>query len=278
MKHINFCSGGIGSYITGKRVAARYGTQDLIHLFTDTKSEDADLYRFLEESVKLTGGELVRLCDGRDLWELFNDHGMIANTRVDICSRELKRDLSNRWVRDNFSEPSIRIVVNGDDVHTEETHNCTLYFGIDYAERHRTGAIAHNWKPYKVEFPLCEPPFMSKCEMLKECERDGLDPPRIYDEGFPHNNCNGFCVKAGHAHFLHLLKNRPEVFAYHAAKEEEFRQKTGKDVSVLRDRRGKKTKPLPMLEFQRQVESGEREVDPRDWGKGCRCFSGSDSE
>lgn len=124
-----------------------------------------------------------------------------------------------------------------------------------------------------MEAPLCEPPFLSKCEMLKECERDGLDPPAIYDEGFPHNNCGGFCVKAGHAHFLHLLKNRPSVFEKHAAEEQAFREWIRKDVAILRDRRGGTTKPLPMYEFKRQVESGELKVNPRDWGKGCQCFT-----
>lgn len=266
--HINFCSGGIGSYICGKRVAERYGTDRLVHLFTDTKSEDEDLYRFLDESVRLTGGVLVKIADGRDLWQLFNEwgtNGFIANSRVDICSQKLKRDLAREWVTRYYGP--------GD---------CVLYFGIDHSEKGRfqgtekKKGIRSHWLPYQAEAPLCEPPFLTKCEMLKECERDGIDPPRIYDEGFPHNNCNGFCVKAGHAHFLHLLKTRPEVFAYHAAKEDEFRRRTGADVSVLKDRRGGTTKPLPMLEFKRQVESGERKVNPRDWGKGCQCFTPED--
>lgn len=260
MFHINFCSGGIGSYICGKRIAAKYGSDRIIHLFTDTRSEDPDLYRFLEESVQLTGGLLEKIADGRDIWQLFNDHNYIGNTRADICSKILKRDMAKKWIKERFHHYAV-----------------TLYFGIDHSERHRTVAISHNWKPYKVEFPLCQPPYMSKCEMLQECERDGINPPRIYDEGFPHNNCNGFCVKAGHAQFLHLLKTRPEVFLYHATKEKEFRDRTGMDVSVLRDRRGNKTIPLPMFEFQRQIENGELQVNRRDWGKGCQCFTPDDN-
>lgn len=238
-------------------MAERHGTAKLIHLFTDTKSEDADLYRFIEQSTKATGGTLLTLAEGRDLWQLFNDNGMIANTRADLCSRKLKREVSGRWINETFP--------GGVGV--------TLYFGIDHSEKRRTAVIVRNWEPFTVLFPLCEPPYMTKCEMLNECERDEIDPPRIYDEGFPHNNCNGFCVKAGHAHFAHLLRARPEVFDYHAQKEREFRERTGKDVAVLRDRRGGTIKPLPMLEFKRQIESGEREYDRNDWGKGCQCFT-----
>lgn len=257
MKHVVFYSGGIGSYITAKRVIEKHPLWDVLLLFTDTRSEDPDLYRFIAETSEYLMLELVTLADGRNLWELFNDNGMIANTMADFCSRILKRQLSNRWVREKFPDP----------------RDVKLYFGIDHSEEHRLKKIRNNWSPYTVEAPLCEPPHMTKCEMIKECERDGIDPPGIYDEGFPHNNCNGFCVKAGHAHFLHLLKNRPKVFMENATKEQEFRDRTGKDVAVMKDRRGGTTKPLPMLEFKRQVESGEREVDPRDWGKGCQCFT-----
>lgn len=255
MNYVNFCSGGIGSYIAGKRIAAAHGTANLIHLFTNTRSEDEDLYRFLRESVALTGGRLVTLCDGRNLWELFNQQGMIANTRADICSRILKRDPARKWISENCNPATT-----------------TLVFGIDAAERHRCEAITRNWHPFQVVYPLCNQP-MAKCDMLKECERDGMDPPRMYDEGFPHNNCNGICVKAGHAQFAHLLRQRPAVFMENALEEQAFRERTGKDVAILRDRRGGTTKALPMLEFKRQIESGERTVDPRDWGKGCQCFT-----
>ena len=266
MWHVNFCSGGIGSYVCGKRVKAGHGTDRLIHLFQDTRSEDPDTYRFLRESCAATGGELVEISHGKTLWELFNEHNYIGNTRNDLCSRIMKRELARSWIEKRWNP-------NGPGV-----NNVTLYLGIDHAERHRTASIVRNWAPYRVEFPLCAPPHMTKCEMLKECERDGIDPPQAYDEGWPHNNCNRFCVKAGHAHFLHLLKTRPDVFEENAREEEKFRVRTGKDVAVLRDRRGGKTKPLPMYEFKRQVESGELKVDPRDWGKGCQCFSGPTEE
>lgn len=186
---------------------------------------------------------------------MFNENNMIANTVADFCSRILKREMSRTWITERYT-------------HKE----CVLAFGIDYSESHRTYSIGRNWSPYHVEFPLCWPPFMAKYEMLQECERDGISPPRIYDEGFAHNNCNGFCVKGGHAHFLQLLKARPHVFDYHAEEERKLRERIGKDVAVLRDRTGGKTTPLPMLEFKRQVESGERFVDRNDFGKSCECF------
>lgn len=264
-----FNSGGIGSWAAAERVKKRYGTERLVHLFTDTKSEDEDLYRFLKETTAATGGEVVWLADGRDLWELFDDNKMIANTRADICSRVLKRDLARKYIENRW-----------------KPDECVLYFGIDHSERERfygdgkkKVGIRKRWEPYTAEAPLCDEfPYPTKCDLLAELDRVGIEPPRMYAEGFPHNNCGGFCVKGGMAHFLHLMRVRPELFAYHAGKEEEFRQRTGKDVAVMRDRRGGVSKPLPMYEFKRQVECGERTVNPRDWGKGCRCFFPDDAE
>lgn len=260
--HVVFNSGGIGSYIAAKRVAARVGTKRLIHLFTDTLSEDEDLYRFLRETTKAIGGEVQWLKDGRNLWQLFHDHRMIANTRASICSKELKRDVAVRYLNARFP--------GGKGVF--------LYFGIDHGEAHRFHGgkgkigIKERWKPYYCRAPLCEPPHLTKCEMLQECERDGIDPPRLYDEGFPRNNCGGFCVKGGHAHFLHLLRNRPDLYEYHAQKEDEFRKLVGKDVAIMRDRRGGVTTPLPMIQFREEIISGKRTVNRRDWGKGCQCL------
>lgn len=44
-KRVVMFSGGVGSWAAAKRVAERRGTDGLILLFADTKSEDEDTYR-----------------------------------------------------------------------------------------------------------------------------------------------------------------------------------------------------------------------------------------
>ncbi len=66
---------------------------------------------------------------------------------------------------------------------------------------------------------------------------EGIAPPRLYAMGFPHNNCGGFCVKAGQAHFALLLRTMPERYAYHEAKENELRAELGWRQTILRDAR-----------------------------------------
>src|SRR3954469_3627499 len=101
MKRIVMFSGGIGSWAAGRRVAEQHGTDDLTLLFCDTLIEDRDLYRFLGDAAANIGGELVRIAEGRTPWEVFRDEGMIANTRVDLCSRILKRDLADKWLAEH---------------------------------------------------------------------------------------------------------------------------------------------------------------------------------
>ena len=42
----------------------------------------------------------------------------------------------------------------------------------------------------------------------------------------------------------------------------------GKDVSILKDRRGGTTKPMTLAEFEKRIETGD--YDQHEWG-GCGC-------
>ena len=104
--------------------------------------------------------------------------------------------------------------------------------------------------------------------MLAELRTLGIEPPRAYAWGFPHNNCGGFCVKAGQAQFALLLRTRPKRYAFHEREEEATRAEIG-DFSVMKDRRGGKLKPLTMRQLRERIEAGEN-FDRDDWG-GCGC-------
>lgn len=236
---------------------------ELVLLFADTKTEDEDLYRFLEEAVadiiarlpEGCTGRLVTLADGRDVWQVFNDERFIGNTRLDPCSKLLKRELIRKWMDANL-DPATTVV----------------YLGIDWTEEHRFERAKPRWEPWQLSAPLCEPPLVDKDEMLAILEFAGIAPPRLYAMGFPHNNCGGFCVKSGQGQFKLLLEKMPERYAYHEAQEQAFRERIGKDVAILRDRRGGTTKPMTMRQFRERVEADAIEVDPFDLG-GCACMT-----
>jgi hypothetical protein len=251
-KHIVLFSGGVGSWAAAKRVAAQHGTDNLILLFTDTKTEDEDLYRFIQEAANNVGGKLITLADGRNVWEVFKDARFIGNTRIDPCSRILKRELAREWIESHCQASST-----------------IVYLGIDWTEAHRADRAGAAWLPWKVESPLIDPPLLDKQQVFGHLKDEGIKPPRLYAMGFPHNNCGGFCVKAGQAQFALLLEKLPNRYAYHEEKEQEMRQFLGKDVAILRDRRGGTTKPLTLKALRLKIEKGEKVRGG--WG-GCGCM------
>jgi hypothetical protein len=90
--------------------------------------------------------------------------------------------------------------------------------------------------------------------------------------GFSHNNCGGFCVKAGLGHFENLLRAMPERYAYHEAKEQEFREMMGRDdIAILRDRRGGTMRPMTLRVFRERLQAQTMIADKFDIG-GCGCM------
>ena len=50
LDHVVSYSGGLDSFIAAHRVVEKYGPEDVRLFFMDTKTEDEDLYRFLDET------------------------------------------------------------------------------------------------------------------------------------------------------------------------------------------------------------------------------------
>lgn len=257
MQHVVMFSGGIGSWAAGKRVAERHGTDKLVHLFTDTLIEDADLYRFLGEAAANVGGQLVRIAEGRSPWQVFRDEKMIGNTRADLCSRILKRDLADKWLAEHC-DPA----------------DTAIYVGIDWSEIHRFdngegGGAKHRYARlgWRCEAPLCEPPYLNKRGLLEGARREGPKTSRGYALGAPHDNCGWRCIKAGQGHFTWLLRVAPERYAEWETEEADpiFDGHT-----ILRDRSDGDTKPLSLRQLRERIEAGWQ-PDLFDIG-GCGCF------
>lgn len=257
MRHVVMFSGGVMSWAAARRVAEQHGTASLTLLFADTSMEDADLYRFVAEAAANVGGELVTLRDGRTPWQVVHDERYL-NHHAAPCSRVLKRELADRWVKDNC-DPA----------------DTVRYVGFDWTELHRLAAMRAALPGWRVEAPMTEPPYLNRTDLFNLLAAAGIELPRLYRLGFRHNNCGGFCVKAGQGHFAHLLRTLPERYAEHEAEEEAFRQFIGKDVSILRDRVGGDTKPLTLRELRERIQSAPQTIDLFDWG-GCGCFTESD--
>ncbi|GIM98062.1 hypothetical protein [Paractinoplanes toevensis] len=238
-RHIVQFSGGIGSWATAMRVAARYGTQDLVLLAADTKTEDPDLWRFVADAGAHLGVTPVIVADGRTPWQVFADQRFLGNARIAPCSVHLKQRPCRAWLNQH-ADPA----------------DTVLYVGIDWSEHRRVPAIEHGWTPWTVKFPMCEPPHLSKQQMLDWAHAEGLQTPRLYEQGFRHNNCFGACVRAGQRQWLHLLEVAPHRFLAAEAEEEKLRRRLG-NVAILKQRRAGVSYPLPLRELRRRVQRGD---------------------
>lgn len=264
--HVVMFSGGLGSWVTARRVAEQHGTDNLILLFADVGNEasphvgeDEDTYRFIEEAAANVGGKLVTVADGRNIWEVFTDNRFLGNARLANCSKYLKQKPCREWLDANC-DPA----------------DTTVYVGIDWSEIHRLPAIGRGWAPYPVKAPLTEPPYLDRDDMLTMCEGEGIKIPRLYRAGFAHNNCGGFCVRSGQAQMELLLREHPERYAFHEGEEQKLRAHLDKDVAILRDRRGGNTTPLTLTRFRERIEGDAGLFDPLDVG-GCGCFASEET-
>jgi len=261
-KHVVMFSGGIGSWAAAKRVAEQHGTDNLYLLFTDVKGnnpsphvgEDPDTYRFIDDAVANVGGQYVYINTGKDIWEVFKEKRFLGNSRLANCSHELKQKPARKWLEENC-DPEDTIV----------------YVGIDWTETHRIPSIVRNYLPYKSEAPLTEPPYLDKKDMIAWAESEGLKPPRLYELGFPHNNCGGGCVRAGQGQFKKLLELMPERYAEWERQEQKMRDFLDRDVSILRKQTNNEQAFISLKMFRESTTIQGDLFDEFDIG-GCGCF------
>jgi hypothetical protein len=256
MKVVVQFSGGITSWAAARRLLDEmpWLQEYMVLLFADTLIEDEDNYRFIEEASANLGVPVTRIADGRNPWEVFRDERYLGNTRADPCSKILKRQLLQKWMVENCDQASTKIVL-----------------GLNFEEPERITRYSQRMAGWRVWTPLTWKPWLSKYDTLRMATLAGLRPPRMYDMGFAHANCGGFCVKAaGQDNFQKLLLNFPERYKAHEAEEEAMRALLGKNVTILRDRRGKSTKPLSMRAFRERIES-TGQYDIYDTQSGCGC-------
>ena len=255
-------SGGLTSYEAARRTIQEYPKDRVRLWFADTKMEDEDLYRFNTEVEKSLGIEIEVLDQGMDVWETFTKHRFLGNSRIDPCSKYLKRVPLRKFLESEYPDPEDVVIILGMD---------------DIEDCDRIKRSASYWKPYNVDFPLTRGTPSFKHNIVEELRAIGIEPPRLYEMGFRHNNCGGFCVKAGQGQFAHLLETMPDRFAYHENKEQEFRDWIGKDVAILKRMRQGITKPFTLKELREAHEAGETfRYDIFGGGAACNCMGDLD--
>ena len=196
MRHIVSISGGTASAVAAERVINRYGRDSVTLWFADTLWEDDDLYRFLKDLEIRWQKPMYVHREGRTPLQVAEDNHIIPNQKIAPCSRKLKQIPFRDFLK-NFAGERV-----------------TVHIGMDWKEMHRHDAPrkAYESETVSVDFPLMWKPyeFRPYAQIVKSW---GIEPPRLYKLGFPHNNCGGRCVRQGISEWLRLRREFPERFA-----------------------------------------------------------------
>jgi hypothetical protein len=247
MKHVVSFSTGLSSALTVERVMTRYGKEATTVVFMDTKMEDGDNYRFMDDCKKRWGIPIIVLTEGRTPYEVSHSQNVIPNSRVAPCTQRLKIDVFKNWLK------------------TQEEEPITIHIGYDFAEVHRCERTqgAYEKLGYSVDFPLLWEPIEYRRYTVVAREDWGIEPPRMYVMGYTHANCSGLCVKQGQGDWIRTLINFPERYAQVEAWEAEMR--THSDVhanySICKDQSNKETTPITLKELRERYEASQGKMD-----------------
>lgn len=257
--HVVQFSTGVASAEIAWRLVAEHGPGSVLLLTADTRVEDADNWRFAHEVHGRLGCQWVILADGRTPMEVGRDEHIVPNNRMAVCSRILKRELLRRYV-DEHCDPATTVI----------------YEGYDWTEQERIDAARPHWKPYTLAVPLAERPYTDKPDLLAAFRQRGIEPPRLYAQGFKHANCGGACVRGGQAQWELLLRVNPDRYQRWERDEQGIQAQYGNTNTILRDRATKpghlpQTRPLSLLDFRQRIESQPSMFDTDDWGA-CGCM------
>jgi hypothetical protein len=199
--------------------------------------------------------------DGRTIWDVFNEQVMFTTPAGGcVASWHLKRGSL-----ESFYE------AHGDPINT------TRYVGFDWDEQGRMDRLRRAVAPWRVDFPLAWKPILSRCDLADELRSRGIEPPRLYGDGYPHNNCAGACILAGVGQWAGLLRDNPDLFRQSEEREQAFlaelRRRGRTEITILKDRRGGDVGNLSLRQLREEIESGERL--PRDTWRAstCQCMS-----
>ena len=244
-------SGGMGSAITAL-IAYEKGL-DFNLIFADTLIEDEDLYRFVKDVAAACKKEVIWLTDGRTPWDVYIDKRWIGNTRTAHCSTELKTVPVKKWLDENAGAQD------------------PLVLGMDWSEQDRIERAQARWD--RPVISLLNEFNITRDEHDFILARYRIRKPRLYKLGYMHNNCGGFCVKAGQVQFERLFRTMPERFAWHEAEMDRAMKAIGETARpFLRMYVSGELKYLTLKEFRKHLEAGTAELPMFDT-EGCGCFS-----
>ena len=142
--------------------------------------------------------------------------------------------------------------------------------GIDITEEHRLARLQPRKLPYVYRSTLVEDGRMISKDYSNQ---HGIVPPRLYSLGLGHNNCGGFCPKAGVGHYAKLLTGDRQQYMKIESMEQDVYDTVPNARPFLRWHENGKITYNTLKDFRMSIEKQGtllNEDDSMDFG-GCGC-------
>lgn len=191
-------SAGVSSF-----VAAYLSSPDRI-VYINVAEQHPDTLRFLADCETLLGRgiEVIGSMDYcQSVHEVIKRDKFVSGPYGARCTLMLKKRVRQEWERKNATTETVYV------------------WGYDADERKRAERLERA-SEFDCEFPLIER-GLTKQDCHGIAAKLGLKRPKMYDLGYPNNNCVG-CVKGGKGYWNKIRKDFPDVFKRMAELEREI--------------------------------------------------------
>lgn len=207
---------GAASAVATKLAISKYGlTHDVQIINAFIQEEHQDNRRFATDCEQWFGRQITMLRDTKfdaSVIRVFRRKQFMKGHRGAPCSRELKRNILDKWKR------------QGD----------VMVFGYTIEEVDRFDDFRERNPDRPIIAPLIEA-GLSKSDCKSLIERAGIALPAMYQLGYDNANCIG-CVKGGEGYWRAIREDFPEQFELNCTVQDEI----GEGSWFLRYRSGPK--------------------------------------
>jgi len=244
--HVVSISGGLGSALAAERAIQKFGRENVLLWFADTRQENPDLYRFLHDLMARWKGTLYYFTEGRTPRQVWDDKKLIPNDLLAPCSYELKVKHFRDFILSMAGLPEVYIGYKPG----EDKRMCDTVASYSEAIPQATVSYPLLWEPVEIR------------DLYTACEQGlGIDPPVLYKLGFGYNNCNADCCRAGITERVREAIMLPEQFAVSESWEAERRRQgdSRQHFTFLKGGSGERKQIIPLSEVRaRRVPEAEK--------------------
>ena len=171
-------------------------------IYIHVADQHPDTLRFLDDAKKLLGNiEVLQSTEYASVDDVIRRDRYVNGASGAACTLKLKKRVRQEWEKRNWARH-------------------TYVWGYDIDEKRRADRVMETMPEFEHEFPLIDR-NLTKADCHALCAKWGIARPKMYDLGYPNNNCIG-CVKGGKGYWNKIRTDFPDVFELRAKREREI--------------------------------------------------------